>query len=74
MTLKILDLRGAWLAQWVKHPTLAQGMILQFTSLSPALGSVLTVQILETASDSVFPSLCPSPAHALSLSLSLSQN
>ena len=40
-------------------------------SSSPALGSVLTAQRLEPASDSVSPSLCSSPTHALSLSLSL---
>ena len=39
-------------------------------SLSPALGSVLTAQSLEPASDSVSLPLCPSPARALSLSLS----
>ena len=33
-------------------------------------GSVLTAQSLEPASDSVSPSLCPSPARALSLSVS----
>ena len=38
-------------------------------SSSPALGSVLTAQSLEPVSDSVFPSLCPSPVHALSLSV-----
>ena len=35
-------LRGAWVAQAVKCPTLAQVMISQFVSSSPALGSVLT--------------------------------
>ena len=63
--------RGAWVAQSVERPTSAQVMISQFVSLSPALGSVLTAESLEPASDSVSPSLCPFPAHALSLSLSL---
>ena len=60
-----------WLSQF-KHPTLAQVMISQLVSPSPVLGSVLTTQSLEMASDSVCVcvcvSLCPSPAHALSLS------
>ena len=52
---------GAWVAQAVKCPTLAQVMISRFVGLSPALGSVLTAQSLETASDSVspFPSVPP---------------
>ena len=60
------------MAQSVKHPTLAQVMISQFAGSSPASGSVLTAQSLEPASDSVSPSfsLCPSPTHALSLSVS----
>ena len=33
---------GAWVAQSVKRPTLAQVMILQFMGLRPASGSVLT--------------------------------
>ena len=61
--------RGTWVAQSVKHPTLAQVMISWFTSLGPVLGSVLTAQSLEPASDSVSPPLYPSPVHALSLSL-----
>ena len=60
---------GAWVAQSVKRPTSAQVMISTFMSLSPTLGSVLTAQSLESASDSLSPvSLCPSPAHTLSLS------
>ena len=58
------------MVQLIEHPTLAQVMILQLVSSSPALGSVLTAQSLEPASDSVSPSLCPSPARALSLSVS----
>ena len=48
-----------WVAQSVKHLTSDQVMISQFTGLSPALGSVLTAQSQEPASDSVSPSLCP---------------
>ena len=47
-----------------------QVMISQFLSSSPALSSVLTVQSLEPASDSVSPSpSAPCLAHTLSLSL-----
>ena len=60
--------RGTWAAQSVKCLTLAQVMISQFEGSSPALGSVLTAQSLEPASDSVSLSLCPSPACAVSLS------
>ena len=52
---------GAWVAQLVKHPTLAQIMISQFVSSSPTLGFVLEARSLEPALDSV----------SLSLSLSL---
>ena len=62
-----------WVAQSVERLTLAQVVISRFVGLSHASGSVLTAQSLEPASDSVSPSLCPSPAHALSLSLSLSK-
>ena len=70
--LKGLTVRGAWVARSVEHPTSTQVMISGFMSLSPALGSVLTAQSLEPASDSVSPSLslCLSPTHALSLSVS----
>ena len=44
---------GPWVAQAVKRPTSAQVMISQFLGLSPVLGSVLTAQSLEPASDSV---------------------
>ena len=62
---------GAWVAQSIKPQTFAQDMISWFMDLSPASGSVLTAQSLETASDSVSLSLSlfPSPARALSLSL-----
>ena len=62
-------LRGAWMAQLVERLTLAQATISQFLSSSPASGSVPTARSLEPASHSVSPSLslCPSPAHTLSL-------
>ena len=61
--------RGAWVAQFVKHLTLAQ-VISQFMSSSPASGSVLKAQSLEPASDFVSLSLCPSFTCTLSHSLS----
>ena len=45
------------MAQSVESPTLAQVMISQLTSSSPASGSVLRAQSLEPASDSVSPFL-----------------
>ena len=57
------------MAQSVKHLALSQVMISWVMSSSPALGSVLTAQSLEPVPDSVSLSLCPSSAHALSLSL-----
>ena len=62
------------MTQSVKRLTLAQVMILQFLGLSPMSDSVLTAQSLEPASDSVSLSLCSSPAHTLSLSLSKINN
>ena len=56
------------MAQSVKHMTSVQVMISQFVSWSPALGSVLTAQSLEPASDSVSP--CPSAPPPLVLCLS----
>ena len=50
--------QGAWVAQSVKRPTLAQVMISRLVSLSPTSGSVLTAQSLE-------------PLQILCLSLSL---
>ena len=62
ITVKIGKSWGAWVAQSVKHPTLAQVMTSQFMSLSPTLDSVLTAHSLELALDSVSPSLsAPSP-------------
>ena len=63
---------GTRVAQWVKHPTLAQVMISRFMGLSPTWHSVLTAQSLEPALDCVSPSLSASSrSHAMSLSLSL---
>ena len=45
--------RGTCVAQSVEHSTSAQIMISGLVSLSPALGSVLTAQSRERASDSV---------------------
>ena len=59
---------GAWVAQSVKRPPSARVMILQFVSLSLALGSVLTAQSLEPASDSVSPSFSVPPLLTLCLS------
>ena len=67
--------RSTWVVQSVKHLTSAQVTILQLVSLSsasPALGSVLTAQSLEPASDSVSPLSLPLP-HSHSVSLSVSQ-
>ena len=55
---------GKWL-------TSARVMISRVVSLSPALGSALTPQSLEPASDSVSPSLSLSLPHSHSVSLSL---
>ena len=63
--------RGTWVAQLVKCLTWAQVMIPPLMSSGTALGSVLTAQCLEPASDSVSPSLsAPTPACSLSLSVS----
>ena len=59
---------GAWVAQLVKHPTLAQITISPFISSSPASGSLLSAQSpVWILCLPLF--LCPSPAHALSFSL-----
>ena len=57
------------MAQSVEYPASAQVMISQFVGLSPESGSVLTVQSLEPASDSVSPSLSVPLLLTLSLSL-----
>ena len=59
-----------WLS-WFKHLTSTQVMISRFVSSSPTSGSVLTVQTLEPASDSVSPSLSAPPLLMLCLCLSL---
>ena len=59
------------MVQLVKRPTSAQVTILQYVSSSPASGSVLTVQSLDPASDSVSRSLSASPPFTLCLSVSL---
>ena len=63
---------GSWVAQSVERPTSAQVMTSQFVGSSPISGSVLTAQSLEPDSVSISPSLslCPSPSHTLSISLS----
>ena len=58
------------MAQSVKHLTSAQVMILRFVSSSPVLGSVLTAESLESALDSVSPSISISLPHLCSVSLS----
>ena len=68
---KLLTLWGAWVAQSLKWPTLAQVMISPFMSSSPTSGSVLTAQSLEPALESVSPSL--SVPSLLNLCLSVSQ-
>ena len=66
--------RGTWVAQLVKHPTSAQVLILKFMGFSPALGSGLTAQSLEPASNSLSPSLSLSSSPACTLvSLCLSK-
>ena len=59
------------MAQLVKRLTLAQVMISQFVSWSPASGSALTAQSLEPASDSVSPPLLTPPLLTLCVSLTL---
>ena len=61
---------GAWVAQSVKCPTSAQVTISQSVSSSPASGSGLMAQSLESASDSVSPSLSAPPPFMLGLSVS----
>ena len=64
---------GAWVAQSVKHLTLAQVMVSQFMSSSPTSGSVLVAQSLEPALASVSPSLYAPSSLTLCLSFSLSK-
>ena len=58
----------------VERPTAAQVMISWFVSSSPASGSVLTAQRLESTPDPVSPSLSAPPPLTLCLSLSLKIN
>ena len=55
------------MAQSVEPPTAAQVMISQLVGSSPSLGSVLTAQSLEPASNSVSPSLSAPPLLSLCL-------
>ena len=64
------EFQGTWVAQSAKHLILIRAMISQFMGSSPTLGSVLTAQSLEPASDSVSPSLSALP-HLCCLFLSL---
>ena len=57
------------MAHLVKRLTLAQVIISRFMGSSPVLGSVLTAQSLQPASDSVCFSLSDPPPFSLSLSL-----
>ena len=61
--------RGAWVARSVKCLTSAEVMISWSVSSSPTSGSVLTVQSLDPALDSVYhpPTPHSSPTRALSL-------
>ena len=59
---------GAWVAQLVKCSTLAQVIISRFVGSSSVLGSVLTAQSLEPASDSLSPSLFVPPPLTVSVS------
>ena len=70
MMIRDSSYRGAWVAQSVKRPTSAQVMISRFVGSSPALGSVLTVQSLEPALDSMSPSLSAPPLLVRARSLS----
>ena len=58
--------QNAWVDHSVKRPISAQVMISQFVGLSPTSGSVLTAWSLESASDSVSPSLSAPPLLVLS--------
>ena len=60
---------GAWVAPSVKGPTSAQVMISRFVGSSPTSGSVVTARSLETASDSVSPSLSAPPPLVCALSV-----
>ena len=55
--LKYSSFRVAWVAPLVKCPASARVMISEFVGSSPMWGSVLTARNLESALDSVSPSL-----------------
>ena len=63
--------RGAWEAQSVERPTLdfGSGRDLMIGEFEPCIG--LPVDSSETVWDFLSPSLCPSPAYALSLCLEI---
>ena len=61
------------MAQPIEHPTSARVMVSWSVGSCPALGSVLTAQSVEPASDSVSPSLSAPLPLVLRLSLSLSK-
>ena len=63
------NIRGAWVAQWVKQLISHQVMISWLVTLSPASGIELSSQSLEPAQNLCLP-LCHSPAQVLSLFLS----
>ena len=68
LTVSLAESWGAWVAQLVKHPTSAQVMILRFLGTGPASGSVLAAKsLLWILCATLYLSLCPSPACALSL-------
>ena len=62
------------MAQSFKRPTLAQVMNSRSVSSSPMLGSVLTAQSLEPASDSVSASFSTLPPLALCLSVRVNKH
>ena len=64
--------QGAWVAQSLARWTSAQVTMSRLVGSSPASGSVLAAQGLESALDSGSPSLPASPVLTLCLSLSLS--
>ena len=70
VVIELAGRQGAWVVQSVKDLTSAQVMISQLVGLSPASGSVLMAQNLESASDSVSPSLFAPPLLVLCLCLS----
>ena len=68
--IKMINVRGAWVAQSVKCPTSTQVMISQFVRrFEPRVG--LSTQHRVCFRSSVPLPLCPCPALSLSLSLSL---